>query len=115
METGTENARISLNFGEVAERFKAYAWKAYGRKPSQVRILSSPPRTSRCMALPMTKFNKDQAKQLAEFTSNLGIVFFASVIAPLFTNIDSVNILSVLFGLGATGFSLTLSLLLLRR
>lgn len=63
----------------------------------------------------MLKLNKKQAQQLAEFTANLGIVFFASVITPLFTTVDTVNLLSVLFGLGATGFSLTLSLLLLKR
>lgn len=32
----------------------------------------------------MVRLNDDQLKQLAEFASNLGLVLFATVIAPVF-------------------------------
>lgn len=34
----------------------------------------------------MTKFNDDQLDRLSEFTANLAVVQFASVVAPIFTN-----------------------------
>ena len=63
----------------------------------------------------MPKLNDAQLRQLAEFTSNLSLVFLASVIAPLFSNIDSVNIFSVLLGLLAAVISLVISLFLVRK
>lgn len=63
----------------------------------------------------MYKLNRDQVKQLAEFSSNLGLVFAASVISPLFSNrnIDMQDFLIVVLGLELTILSLVLSLFLL--
>jgi len=47
----------------------------------------------------MKKLNNNQLKQLSEFSANLGLVFLATVIAPLFSNIDKVNLISVILGL----------------
>lgn len=61
----------------------------------------------------MVRFNYDQLKQLAEFISNLGLVLFATVIAPIF-NIENFNPIMIVSGLVLTGFCLFLSLLILR-
>ena len=60
------------------------------------------------------KLSNTQLKQLAEFTSNLGLVFLASVITPLFSNIDRVDIFNVLLGLSLGLIALAISLLLVR-
>ena len=60
----------------------------------------------------MVRLNDNQLKQLADFTSNLGLVFLATVITPLFTNVDKVNILAVVWAVGASIICLVGSLLL---
>ena len=62
----------------------------------------------------MQSLNSDQLKQLSEFTSTLGLVFLASVAAPLFINIDNVNIVAVVLGIVLMLLSLSASLLLLK-
>lgn len=64
----------------------------------------------------MHKLTNDQLKQLADFESNLSIVFAAAIISPLFshTTIDSITLLQVVLGLGAAVASLCLSLTTLR-
>lgn len=61
------------------------------------------------------KLNDNQLKQLAEFTANIGIVFVAVVISPLFSGTENVNIFNVLSGLGLAVVCLVTSLILLRR
>lgn len=39
----------------------------------------------------MFDFNKDQLKQLADFTSNLSLVFLATVFTPVFSTVEAVN------------------------
>lgn len=63
----------------------------------------------------MLTLNNNQLKQLAEFTSNMGIVFVGIVIAPLFSQAESVNIFTVLTGLGLMIICLITSLSLLRK
>lgn len=63
----------------------------------------------------MVKLNNDQLKQLAEFTSNLALLFAAIVVTPLFSDSRSVNLLSVLSGLIPAAFCLVSSLYILRR
>lgn len=63
----------------------------------------------------MPKLNNNQLKQLAEFTTNLGLVFIASVVTPLFTNIDKIDILTVVLGIGLMLICLTASMLLLKK
>lgn len=58
----------------------------------------------------MIKFNNEQLKLLAGFTSNLGVVFIAGVITPLFSNIDGLTPDKVVLGLVASIISLALSL-----
>jgi hypothetical protein len=50
----------------------------------------------------MPKLNDNQLKQLADFTSNLSLVFFTTVIAPVFSEIDRVNPLMIVLGIGLT-------------
>ena len=91
----------------MAEWPKAHAWRAcvIARSP-WVRI-PSPPQ--------MPKLNDNQLKQLADFMSNLGLVFFAISITPLFSGVDTLNIFSVLLGLVASIISLIVSLSLLKK
>ena len=63
----------------------------------------------------MIRLNNDQLKQLAEFTSNLSLVFIATVITPLFSKIDAISLPIVLLGLIAALISLRLSMWLLRQ
>ncbi len=62
----------------------------------------------------MPQFNANQLKQLSEFTSNLSLVFFASVITPFFGNIDKVELTSVVSGVILGFMYLTLSLSFLK-
>ena len=62
----------------------------------------------------MLSLNEDQLKQLAEFSSNLGLVLFATVIAPLFSNIANIDLVMIVSGLALTSFCLFLSLFILR-
>ena len=64
---------------------------------------------------PMPKLNDNQLKQLADFMANLGLVFIAVSITPLFSAIDRFNIFSVLLGLVASIVSLVVSLSLLKK
>jgi len=63
----------------------------------------------------MAKLNNKQLQQLAEFMANLGLVFFASVITPLFTKVDNVNPYNIVLGLGAALVCLFISLSLLTK
>ncbi len=47
----------------------------------------------------MFRFNRGQAKQLAEFTSNLCLFFFATALAPLFAEVDKFNNVVITLGL----------------
>lgn len=60
------------------------------------------------------ELNDVQLKQLAEFTSNLSLVFAASIIAPFFSGVDTFDLLLVLLGLTASFISLGISLMILR-
>lgn len=62
----------------------------------------------------MIKLNSNQQKQLAEFSSNLGLFFIGVVIAPLFSDIKSVNLLNVLSGLNIATICVVISLFILR-
>jgi hypothetical protein len=61
--------------------------------------------------------SNNQLKHLAEFTSNLSLIFFASVVAPLFSKIDNVYIASVIWGLilGFTFLALSLFLVNIKK
>lgn len=62
----------------------------------------------------MIKLNDDQLKQVAEFSSNLGLVVIATVITPAFSNIVNINSVMIISGLVIAGFCLFLSLFTLR-
>lgn len=62
----------------------------------------------------MMKFNENQLKQLAEFTANLGLAFFATVVIPTFVAIDKLNPFMIISGLVLTAGCLAGSLLLLK-
>lgn len=62
----------------------------------------------------MIRLNDVQLKQLAEFTSNLGLVFAAAVIAPLFSNIDGLTVSGIILGLTGSASSVAFSLLIIK-
>lgn len=63
----------------------------------------------------MIRLNDEQLKQLAEFASNLSLIFVAIVVTPLFSKEVSVNIFNVLTGLTFMAVCLIISLFLLKR
>ncbi len=62
----------------------------------------------------MGKLNDSQLRQLGEFMSNLGIVFIAVVVTPMFSKFDSINLLGVVLGLVAAMICMGGSMLLLK-
>lgn len=59
-------------------------------------------------------FADNQLGRLSEFTANLSLVFFASLVTPIFSGMDKINLIIVLPGiLFTTGF-LIISLLIER-
>lgn len=63
----------------------------------------------------MVRLNRDQVKQLADFTSNLSLVYLASTFAVLFSDVDTIDLIRVIWGLVAAFLMITTRLLLLRR
>lgn len=61
----------------------------------------------------MITLNDNQLKQLAEFTSNLGLVFFVTVITPIVT-VDQVNPFMITLSVVSTAGCLFTSLWILR-
>lgn len=62
----------------------------------------------------MILLSDSQLDRLSEFVANLGLVFFASAITPLFTGIDKTNFSIILLGLAMTVSCLIISLFLLK-
>lgn len=62
----------------------------------------------------MYKLNDIQIKQLAEFTSNLSLVFFTTIVTQVFSGVDRVNVINVVLGLVISITCLIESLLLLK-
>lgn len=60
------------------------------------------------------KLNRNQLKQLSGFTSDLSIVFFATVITPVFADPKSMNPLIIVSGLTLSLGSLFISMVLLK-
>ena len=61
----------------------------------------------------MTKvFDDSQLGRLSEFTANLSLVFFASVVSQIFSGVDEVNWFMLVLGVSFTAGSLFISLLL---
>ena len=63
----------------------------------------------------MPKLNDNQLKQLADFTSNLGLVFFATAITPVFSEFDKVNPFMIVLGIALTISCLVGSMRLLNK
>ncbi len=61
------------------------------------------------------KLNENQLKQLADFASNLSLVFFATAIAPIFTDPQNMNLLIIIVGFSLSLVSLFASMVLLRK
>jgi hypothetical protein len=59
------------------------------------------------------EFNKRQLDRLTEFISNVGVVFFATIITPFFTG-NMINYFIVIVGLGLSLLSIFISLFLLK-
>lgn len=59
------------------------------------------------------RLNKNQLKQLAEFTSNLSLVFFATAAAPIFSQVERINVYMVLSGIALSIGCLLMSLIIL--
>jgi hypothetical protein len=58
--------------------------------------------------------NSHQLDRLSEFVSNLGLVFLASAVTPLFTGVDKANPFIVELGLTLTSGCVAVSLFLLK-
>ena len=61
----------------------------------------------------MLRLSNEQLKLLAQFTCNLGLVFTAGVVSPLFSGSQDVNILIVLLGLILTSICIVTGILLM--
>ena len=61
----------------------------------------------------MVRLNDKQLKQLAEFSSNLSILFFGSSIGPIFYPLEKVDPFMVILGLVLTVGCIVESMLLL--
>lgn len=59
--------------------------------------------------------NKTQLYRLSEFVSNLGLIFVGSVVAPIFSGVDEVNVFLVLLGLVLALLCLLVSLWLVKK
>ena len=62
----------------------------------------------------MFRLNREQVKQLADFTSNLSLVYLASIFTVLFTGVDNIDLIRVIWGLIAAFLMLIASLTFLR-
>ncbi|OGH19633.1 MAG: hypothetical protein A2868_04210 [Candidatus Levybacteria bacterium RIFCSPHIGHO2_01_FULL_40_15b] len=63
----------------------------------------------------MSELNNSQLKQLAEFLSNLALLFFAgSIITPLFTEFNRPDPFTIVSGFISTLAFLTASMIILR-
>lgn len=58
------------------------------------------------------ELTEGQVERLSEFCANLGLIFFASTVAPIFSGVDNIEPTRVLFGWLLTTISLIISLLL---
>jgi len=58
--------------------------------------------------------NDFQLDRLSEFTANLGLVFFVSMVMPLLLPVDRIDPFMILSGLGITCLCLVFSLFLVR-
>lgn len=65
------------------------------------------------MKLFLPELNKLQIDRFSEFVSNLGLVFFASMVVPIFLG-PTVDAFMILTGILLSGFCLFISLLLLK-
>lgn len=55
------------------------------------------------MKIRFSQINHAQLERLSEFCSNLSLVFFASLVVPVFTgNVDKMTFIGVVFGVGLT-------------
>lgn len=63
------------------------------------------------MKLFVIKFNQHQLDRFSEFVANLGLVFFASMVVPIFLG-PTVDAFMILTGILLSGFCLFISLLL---
>ena len=60
------------------------------------------------------ELSEKQLDKLSDFCVNLGIVFIASVITPLFTGVDTLGSIGVVWGVGMMLISLTISVVLVK-
>ena len=56
-----------------------------------------------------------QLDRLSEFTANLGLVFMASIVAPLFSGVDKVDLFMLILGVVFTLLCVVISLWLVRK
>lgn len=63
----------------------------------------------------MLELNDAQIKQLADFSSNLSLIFIAAtVIAPVFAGAEDTNLLAIILGLALSAAFLILSMWILK-
>ena len=60
------------------------------------------------------RLNKGQKDKLADFSGNLGLVFFVTLVMPIFTKIDRINILMIVLGILFTNVCVISSLYLMK-
>lgn len=67
------------------------------------------------MRFQITKLNKKQLDRLSEFASNMALVLFGSLVIPILSGIQNMNVANVIIGLILGVFSLLVSLFLVKR
>ena len=61
------------------------------------------------------KLNKDQRDGVAEYLSNLSLIFFAGLVMPVLLRFDTINIFNASYGMILSVMSLVVSLSLRRK
>ena len=60
------------------------------------------------------RLNKGQKDKLADFSGNLGLVFFATLVMPVFSRFENITWYMILLGLMFTGFCIYSSLFFMK-
>lgn len=68
-----------------------------------------------CILGKMVRLNDYQLKQLADFTSNISILFLGAAVTPVLSRVDNADFFVIVLGLVLSILFLGLSLFILRR
>ena len=66
------------------------------------------------LVLRLLRLNKEQKEKLADFSGNLGLVFIATLVMPVFSRFGNTTWYMIVLGLMFTGFCLYASLFFMK-